>query len=159
MRPWLKWTLGIVAVLLLVWLTIGGITAYYVFRHLETRTVTEPQTRGDFEAVRARFGSRPPLIEVVDARAGDVRVNRLPGPAGAPVDTMHVLTWKAEDGGLLKTEAPLWLMRFNTLTMLSRLGITPARFSLTLDDIRRYGPGIVVDYGPPGGNHVMIWVD
>src|SRR6185295_18188623 len=101
MRPWLKWTLSTVVVLFLAWAIIGGIAAYHVFRHLERRTTTEVQTLGDFDAIHARFGTRPPLIEVVDPRAGDIRVNRIDGAQPRPIDTLHVVTWNAEDHELL----------------------------------------------------------
>jgi hypothetical protein len=159
MRPWLKWTLGTVATLVLTWMTISGIVAYHVFRHLERRSATEAQTLADFDAVHARFGARPPLIEVIDPRAGDIRVNRLESGGGTPIDTFHVLSWKVENHELLKTQAPVWLLRFNSVTMLSAAGLVPGKFRVTLDDIRRYGPGILVDYGPPGSNRVLIWVD
>jgi len=30
---------------------------------------------------------------------------------------------------------------------------------LTVNDVERYGPGIVVDYGAPGAFRVLVWVD
>jgi hypothetical protein len=159
MRPWLKWTLIGIVTLVLGWATIGGIAAYHVFRHMERRTTTEVQTLADFDAVHARFGTRPPLVEIVDPRSGDIRINRVEAAGARPIDTLHILSWNADDHELLKTQAPVWLLKFNTLTMLSRLGIGPEKFRLTVDDIRRYGPGIVVDYGPAGSTRVLIWVD
>jgi hypothetical protein len=41
----------------------------------------------------------------------------------------------------------------------SQLGIAPAKFRLTVSDIERYGPGIVVDYGSQGAFRVLVWVD
>lgn len=35
----------------------------------------------------------------------------------------------------------------------------PAKFRLTVNDIERYGPGIVVDYGSPKASRVLVWVD
>jgi hypothetical protein len=50
-------------------------------------------------------------------------------------------------------------MRFSSVNILSQLGIAPAKFRLTVNDIERYGPGIVVDYDSPGAFRLLIWVD
>ena len=50
-------------------------------------------------------------------------------------------------------------MRFSTVNIASQLGIAPAKFRLTVSDVERYGPGIVVDYGSQGASRVLVWVD
>ena len=35
----------------------------------------------------------------------------------------------------------------------------PVDSILTVSDIQRYGPGIVVDYGVPGKFRVLVWVE
>jgi len=72
---------------------------------------------------------------------------------------MHVLSFNKDDGKLLSTDMPLWLMRFSSLNVLSHLGVAPERFRLTAEDVMRFGPGIVVDYRQPGENPVLIWVE
>ena len=158
-RTWVKVALAAAALVVLVWAAIAGTTAFFVFRHLDTRSATEADSLRAFETVRVRFGPRPPLIEIVDPRGGDVRINRLQSAESKAVGTFHVLAWKAEDRALIRTDAPIWLLRFNTVNILSQLGVGPAKFRLTVQDVERYGPGIIVDYGPPGSDHVLLWVD
>ena len=76
-----------------------------------------------------------------------------------PVDTVHILNWKSQNGELMRSDAPLWLLRFSSINIASRLGLAPDRFRLTVADIQRYGPGIVVDYGAPGKFRVLVWVE
>ena len=73
----------------------------------------------------------------------DVRINRLASSDGARVTTLHIVSWKAEDGEIARTEVPLWLMRFSSINMLSHLGVVPSKIRLTVQDVERYGPGIV----------------
>ena len=159
MRTWVKVSIAGAAVVVLAVLVLGGTGAYYFFRHLNRHTATEADARRDFDAIRARFQNRPPLIEIVDPKAADVRVNRLEHPGGRRGETLHVLTWKAEDGEMMKADLPVWLMRFSSVNIFSQLGVVPSRFRLTLDDLRRYGPGIVADYRPPGGTYVLVWME
>jgi hypothetical protein len=50
-------------------------------------------------------------------------------------------------------------MRFSSVNLLSQVGIAPSRYRLTVQDIERYGPGIVVDVRREGQVHVLIWVE
>jgi hypothetical protein len=159
MKTWAKVTIAGVSVAVVGFAALAGTGAYYVFRHLDTRSATEADTRRELDVIRTRFKGRPPLIEVVNPRVGDIRINRIAHPDGRRVDTLHVLTWNRDEGRLLRTDVPLWLMRFSSVNVLSHLGVAPERFRLTVEDIRRYGPGIVVDYGLAGRQHLLIWVE
>ena len=159
MRTWVKVTLVSVAVMAIGFIALAGTGAYYFFRHLDTRTATEADTKGDFEAVRVRFTGRPPLVEIRNLKSGDLTVNRLVHPQGHRAATVHVLTWSPDEGKLLRTDLPLWLMRFSSINVLSRLGIAPEKFRLTAEDLAKYGPGIVVDYRRPGSDQVLIWLE
>lgn len=159
MRTWAKatfWVLGVVAAGIAV---LAGTGAYFVFRHMDTRAGGEAEAIQAIEAVKARYGSRPPLVEIVDPRRGDIRINRPDEPSAAHVDTVYILNWKRETRELSRTDVPLWLMRFSTVNIASRLGITPERFRLTVGDIERYGPGVIVDYGSAGEFRMLMWVE
>ena len=159
MRTWVKATIGGVV---LIAVALGALTAtgaYFVFRHMEQRTAGEAEAIKEIDAVKARFGARPPLVEISDPMRADIRVNRPTEASAAPVDTIHILNWKNDNRELMRTDAPLWLMRFSSVNIASRLGLAPDRFRLTVSDIQRYGPGIVVDYGMPGKFRVLVWVE
>ncbi|OFW05295.1 MAG: hypothetical protein A3H96_07595 [Acidobacteria bacterium RIFCSPLOWO2_02_FULL_67_36] len=159
MRTWVKVTLGGVALVAVVVLALAGVGAYFVLGNMNKRDAGEAEALRDIDAIRARFGARPPLVEIVDPRRADIRINRLQNTAGTRVATVHIINWNADSGELIRTEAPLWLMRFSSVNLLSQLGVAPARFTLTVADIERYGPGIVVDHGVPGSVRVLVWVD
>ena len=159
MRTWLKVTLWGVALAVLVFAALAGTGAYYFLRHLETGRAAEADTLKEFETIRAKFGSREPLILLIKPESGDIRISRTTHPQGLRASTIHVLTWTAEDQDRLRTDLPLWLMRFSSVNILSRLGIAPDKFRLTLQDVERYGPGIVADYRRPGHSHALIWVE
>jgi hypothetical protein len=159
MRTWVKATLGGVALIAVGVVALAGTGAYFVFRHLEKRTGGEPEAVQAINAVKARFGPRPPLIEIADPHRADIRINRPDEASPSRVDTVHIINWKSDTGELIRADVPLWLMRFSSVNILSQLGIAPEKFRLTVSDIERYGPGIVVDYGSPGASRVLLWVD
>jgi hypothetical protein len=159
MRTWVKATLGGVALIVLAVIALGATSAYFVFRSMEKRASAEAEAMQAIDAVKARFGQRPPLVEIVDPRSADIRINRPVDASPTRVDTIHVVSWKREDGELMRMEFPLWLMRFSSVNIASQLGIAPASFRLTVGDVQRYGPGIVVDYASQGTFRVLVWVD
>jgi hypothetical protein len=159
MRTWVKASLGAVALVAVGLVALAGTGAYYVLRHLETQAAGETESVKAVEAVRARFGARPPLIEVVDPRTANIRINRPAEPSTSRVATIHIINWKGDTGEMTRAQVPLWLMRFSSLNIASQLGIAPEKFRLTVADIERYGPGIVVDYGSPGALRLLVWVE
>jgi hypothetical protein len=158
MRTWVKVTISGLVVAVLGIAALAGTTGYFFLRHLQTAKANEADTLRQFDALKAKFGPRPPLVEIVDLRAADIRINRAPHPEGRRATTIHVLTWSV-DGDRLESDLPLWLMRFNSVNILSRLGIAPEKFRLTVEDVARYGPGIVAEVRQPGRSDVMIWVE
>lgn len=159
MRTWVKVTLGGVALIAVCVLALAGTGAYFVFRNLQQRQAAEAESVKAIEAVKTRFGPRPPLVEIIDPRTANIRIHRPDQPSSTRVDTVHILNWKSDTRELMTTDVPLWLMRFSSVNILSTLGIAPEQFRLTVSDIERYGPGIVADYSVPGDFRLIIWVD
>jgi hypothetical protein len=159
MRTWVKVTFWGLALALLAFAAVAGTGAYYFLRHLEVEQTAEAEALKEIEAIRAKYGSREPLIALVKPEAGDIRIGRTAHPQGLRASTIHVLTWSADGGERLRTDLPLWLMRFSSVNILSRLGIAPDKFRLTVQDVERYGPGIVAEYRRPGHSHALVWVE
>lgn len=157
MRTWVKVTIGGAILAVVGFMALAGTGAYFAFRHMQTQVTPEAEMKKEAEAVRARFPNRQPLIEIVNPTAGDVRVNRSTHPEGRRSDTIFIVAWDPNEGRLMKMDLPVWLMRFSSVNILSRLGLAPSRYRLTVEDVQRYGPGIIVDYRRPQGSHVIIW--
>ncbi len=159
MRAWVKVTIGAGVLAAVAFAALAGTGAYFVLRHMDKRPSGEAEAVQAIEAVKARFGSRPSLVEIVDPRQADIRILRPPEPSSVPVDTIHIINWQRGKGEMIRADAPLWLMRFSSVNVLSQLGIVPAKFRLTVSDVERYGPGIIVDYSSQGDFRVLVWVD
>jgi hypothetical protein len=159
MRTWVKATIGGVVVIAIALAILTATGAYFVFRNMEQRTSAEAEADKEIEAIKSRFGTRPPLVEIANPATADIRINRPTEASTTPIDTLHILNWKAETRELMRTAAPMWLLRFSSVNIASRLGLAPDKFRLTVADIQRYGPGIIVDYGKPGDFRVLVWVE
>lgn len=98
------------------------------------------------------------MIDILDPRSGDIRIQRTTHPDGRRAQTLHVLQWKGSEEEVMRADVPLWLMRFSSLNVLSHLGVAPARYRLTAEDVARFGPGIITDY-LDSSQRVLIWVE
>ena len=73
MRTWVKATLGGVALIAVAIAALAATGAYFVLRHMEKRAASEGQALQAIGVVKARYGSRPPLVEIIDPQRADIR--------------------------------------------------------------------------------------
>jgi len=145
---------------------VGG-TAYFFYRHINAKFVEPASAETEFGQARARFTGQQPLIEMM--RGDEPRLHRElvppPGASTAPLNTLRVLAYDSDAGKLVNVSIPFWLLRLapggKRLSFLSDNGIDfdTDRVRLTLDDIERRGPGLMLDHKDRHGAHVLIWTE
>ena len=157
MKTRTRYLLLIVAVLVIALVAVVGRGVYIVVKNLSITESTAALAAVQFDEIRRRFPERAPLIEIKDPRRSRVRVNHPPRTAPlVHVDGFEILVWKADDQELTHTKAPLWMMRLSTLSILSQVGLVPSSLQLTVDDVERNGPGVVIDFTSPKGDRVLV---
>jgi hypothetical protein len=70
-----------------------------------------------------------------------------------------VLAFDGRTGKLVRSRAPVWWMNFSAESLLARVGAPLGAVALTVADVERYGPGVVLDFSPPAGGRVLVWVE
>ncbi len=142
-------------------LVIGGGAALVIWRHTTVTPAEADEATREFERVRAQFPARPPLVEIVDPGPimTDIRVHQ---PAESSprqkVQFFNVLARDARANTLVRSRAPVWWMNVSAESLLERFGVRLGNLSLTVADVERYGPGVVLDFTPPGGGRLLVWV-
>jgi hypothetical protein len=157
--PWI--VLGVC--ILLVFIGIGAViaTTAWVQQNLTVTETSEGGAQKEFDVVKARFASRPPLLEFRDGRPVLTGGTAPPAPSDAGlVEHLYVLAWDPDEGRLANVSVPFWLLRLKS---------GPIRFSsyaagwdddgvkLTAEDIQKHGPGIILDMTSPRGERVLLW--
>lgn len=130
--------------------------AFIVLRTLESTPASETSAATAFDDVRRTFPDRPPLVQIVDLRRRDVRINRAPNAPRKKVDTLYFMLWDKDDEKIVRGSAPAWLANVRV----SLTGIGGWSFSelhVTREDIERYAPGIIMDFVTPDGQRVLVW--
>jgi hypothetical protein len=161
LKTWVWVVLGIAAVCVLFVIAMAGFGIYYFTQNIQTTKATPAMARQEFDAVRARFQGQAPLIEL-DADGNVLRSNtdREP-PAGVrPPETLHVMAFDPDDGGLVNVTVPFWLLRLKVNDATVNFGgnhMTLEDLKLTVADLERFGPVLVLDQTNSGGDRVLVW--
>lgn len=171
---WVWVVLGIVGFCVLaVALLIGG--SIVMFRsHVHTELAEKQTAEQEFARERARFAGQQPLIELKKTSNDDDRmiVHHPPEAAERHTDlkAIKVLVYDNREGRLIHIDVPLWLWRMipqdrragGRRRMTFGGGNVDFDFengNLTLDDVERHGPGLVVDGVDSRGAQVLVWAE
>ena len=155
---------SVIIVGLLAVAAIGG-TAFFIYRHVNTQFTPSDNAERQFAEARARFTGQLPLIEI---RRGDEPVlHREVIPASLPVaklDTLRVMAYDTHARKLVRVSIPFWLLRMapsRHVSFLNDSGIDfdSERVRLTLEDLERRGPGLILDQADRRGSHVLVWTE
>ena len=160
-RTWIWVIVGVFAVGILCMIAMAAAGIYYFTQNIEARKATPAVAASEFDAVRERFRGQKPLIEL-DERGRFLRSNAdRPSPENpAPVEKLHVLAFDPDDGGLVEVTVPFWLLRMKMGD--SRIDFGGSRvdledLKLTVQDLERFGPTLILDQTDSGGDRVLVW--
>jgi len=165
-KPWVWVVVGVVACGILFIIGLAAVGLWLVKSHVEVHSASPAAVTEDFQTVRARFADQKPLIEI---RRGDEPVlhrELIPNAtAGRPLQTLRVLAYDPDGGKIVRIAIPMWLLRLapgsRRMSFLSDNGIDfdSDRVHLTLDDLERRGPGLLVDHTDRHGSLVLVWTE
>ena len=160
-RTWLWIVLGVFMFFVIV--AAGGLFfAVSFFRQsMEVMPMSASSAEQEFDAVRARFAGKQPLFQLVDDRAQMVS-DPSAKPAAAAPDAVHLLAWDEDEEQLVKFSIPFWLLRLKSGPI--RISAYAADFndrglSFTVEDLERYGPGLLLDLPHQRDGRVLIWAE
>lgn len=161
-RTWPWVVLGVVVVFIVI--AIGGI-AFSVFFLRQSMNVTDMNATNadqEFEAIRAKFAGRQPLIQLVDGRPQYVADRATDSPSSTRLKSMHVMAWDDEEQRLVTFTLPFWLLRLKSGPI--QLGAYAQGWddrgvSFRIEDLERHGPGLVLDVHERREGRVLIWAE
>lgn len=164
-KTWIWVVVGIVVVGILCLIALAAAGLWFAKTHIQVQQATTATISQEFDEVRARFASQKPLIEL-DDRGRFVRANT-DRPAGSPrPDAMHVMVFSAKDDKVVRMSIPFWLLRLKGPGSRIALGgqidlgngdLDLKRMNITVEDLERYGPTLIIDHSTPRGDRVLVW--
>jgi hypothetical protein len=158
-KTWVWVVIGLIAVGILGVITMAAAGLWFLKSHVDIRPTTIAAATEDFQAIRQRFGDQKPLIEL-DERGKFVHANT-DRPAGTKrPETLHVMAFDPHDEKVFRFELPFWMLRLKsggTRFDIGRSNVDLARMRITVEDLERYGPILILDQKDTDGSRVLVW--
>lgn len=163
-RTWIWVVVAIAVVIVLGVIALAAVGFYLVSRHIDAREIDPAAAAREFEAATASFADRTPLVELdSEGRFLRAHTDRPPATGAEKPDTLHLLAFdpRGADGGrIVRFELPFWLLRIragNATIELEGNRLDLEDLKLTVDDLERYGPSVIIDHTTPDGERVLVW--
>lgn len=160
-KTWIWVVAAIFVIGILGVVAMAGIGIYFFTQHIETRTASPALAEREFDQVRTPFQGQKPLIEL-DSRGRYLRSNtEIKAKPDAKIpESVHVIAFDPDDGRIVKVTIPFWLLRLKmrgaTIDLNGR-SMDLEDLRLTVEDLERFGPILIVDFKAPNGERVLVW--
>ena len=160
-KTWVWVIVSIAVVGVLIVIAMAGAGLYFFSQNISARTVSATTATSEFDAVRAQFAGQKALIEL-DERGNFLRSNtdRPAPPNPKSPERLYVLAFDPDDGSLVRVTIPFWLLRLQSKGATIDFGDRSMELEdlkLTVEDLERFGPTLVLDQLNEGGDRVLVW--
>lgn len=160
-KTWVWVVVAVVALGILAVIAMAGVGLYFFSQHVQTARVSGAEAEERFAEVRAGFEAQKPLIEL-DERGEFLRSNpdRQASPDAPRPAALHVMAYDLDDGRIVRLSVPFWILRLqkgNTTIDLGGSRMDLEDLKLTVEDLERFGPTLIVDHRDLRGARVLVW--
>jgi hypothetical protein len=158
-KPWVWIVVGIIVFGILGVIAMAAAGLWFVKSHIDIKPATAAAISTDFQTVRVRFANQKPLVEL-DERGNFLHANT-ERPAGTQrPNTLNVMAFDSDDEQVVRVDLPFWLLRLKMGGSSFSTGsgnVDLAKLRLTVEDLERYGPTLILDHKDRDGSRVLIW--
>ena len=158
-KTWVWIVVGVVAIGILGIVALAAAGLWFVRSHVDVKQTTAAAATSDFESVRARFSGTKPLIEL-DERGDFIHANTDRPNGTVRPQFLNVMAFDADDEKVVRMELPFWLLRLKSggsHFSMNGESVDLAKMHLTVEDLERYGPALILDHKDRKGAHVLVW--
>jgi hypothetical protein len=138
-----------------------GAFVYLASRTISVEQADQSDAARQFLAVRAAFGSAEPML-AVDASGHIVRHASPPIDEAIHPERLRVLVFQPQRQRLVRTDVPFWFVTLKGPALqyaLRDTGVDLDRLGVTAADLKRHGPGLILDETRADGDRILLWVE
>jgi hypothetical protein len=161
-KTWVWVVIGVVAVGLLCVIALAAAGIWFVRTHINVQPTTVAAATSDFQTVRDRFSTQKPLIEL-DDHGNFVHANTDRPDGTTRPEALAIMAFDSRDERVVRMDIPLWLLRLKMRGTRINVGgngnIDLAKLRLTVEDLERFGPTLIVDHRDADGSRVLVWTE
>ena len=164
-RKWVTILLGVFLALGVCVVVAVGSAVYYIRSHVQSESVSRTTAGERFMQERRRFAGTEPLLEPGD-RGRDLIVHRADASAARqPIQRIRVLHYDSDEERLTDVTIPFGVVRWmrsdrGRFRMRSaNVDLDWDQSDLTIEDLERHGPGLILDREERNGSNTLIWLE
>ena len=147
---------GVVALGILGVVVVALAGLFFVRSHFAMQSTTANAASSDFESVRSRFTGQKPLIEL-DDHGNFVRANA-ERPAGKQRPAaLNIMVFDSDEEKVVRMDIPFWLLRLKSSFSVGGGAIDLQKMRISVEDLERFGPTLIVDHKDRDGSRVLVW--
>lgn len=161
-KTWVWVIIAVVVIGILGIVAMAGVGLYFFSQHIETHEVSAGNATSDFASVKKRFAEQKPLIEL-DERGNFVRANtdrKKTSSVKAP-ESVYVMAFDPDDQRIVRINIPFWLLKMKSrgtsIVHFNGRSLDLDDLRITVDDLERFGPTLIVDHQSRSGERVLVW--
>jgi len=161
-KTWISVLIAAVIVVVFLGAVAIGSVFFFVRSHIHSAEAEPADAQAQFTAVRARFAGQVPFIEL--KTEDDVVVHREAAGERREVRALHALFYNSREGRMSRLDVPGWALRLMSAGGRFRLAnldvFDDERANrVTLEDLERHGPGLVLDVQRNRRGQVLVWTE
>ncbi len=164
-KTWISILIAAIIIVGILAATAVGGAAFFIHRHINTQFTGSENAAQQFQEARARFAGQQPLIEIRKDDQALLHREVIPASGSASkLNALRVLAYDTRAGKLVHVSIPFWLLRMvpsRNFSFFNDNGIDfdNERVRLTLEDLERRGPGLILDQTGRRGSQVLVWTE
>lgn len=158
-KTWVWVVIGIVVCGILGVIAMAAAGLYFVKSHVDIKSTTTAAATEDFQTIRRRFSTQKPLIEL-DEHGTFLRANTDRAAGTQPPKTLNIMAFDPREEKVVRLELPFWILRLKSGGArfdIGRSNVDLERMRLTVEDLERYGPILILDQKDTDGSRVLVW--
>lgn len=158
-KAWVWIVVGVIVFGILGVIAMAAAGLWFVKSHVNIQSSTQAVAAADFQTIRERFANQRPLIEL-DERGNFVHANTDRPTSPQRPNTLTILAFDSHDEKVVRVELPFWLLRLKGGGSRFDVGgsnVDLAKLRLTVEDLERFGPTLILDQKDSDGSRVLIW--
>jgi hypothetical protein len=158
-KTWVWVVVGLVVCGILCLVAMAAAGLWFAKTHINIRSASPVAVSEDFARIRLQFASQKPLIELDDR--GHLTRTNTDRPAGTRrPESLNIMAFDPDDEKVVRMDIPFWLLRLKmqgTRFSVGHDAIDLKELHLTVEDLERFGPTLIVDHKGRSGERVLVW--
>jgi hypothetical protein len=158
-KTWIWIIVGLFAVCVMGLVAMAAAGVWFAKTHIDIRSTPSTAARSEFQQIREQFASQKPLIEL-DEHGNFLRANTNRPNGDRRPESLYVMAFNPHDGRIVRVSVPFWLLRFKTHGRIRINGhgdMDLEDMHLSVEDLERYGPTLILDHKSDDGERVLVW--